>query len=47
MLFHVRRDRDESYNVVKKYPEKAREMAARLEAWRQKFYRNPRGWNKR
>ena len=44
-LFHVRRDRGESYDVVKKYPEKAEEMGERLDAWSKEFYRNPRGWN--
>jgi uncharacterized sulfatase len=43
-LFHVRRDRDESYDVVKKYPEKAAAIGARLEAWRREFCSNPRGW---
>ncbi len=46
-LFQVRRDSGESYDVVKKYPEKAREMGARMETWRQGFYSNPRGWNKK
>jgi arylsulfatase A len=45
-LFHVRLDRGESYDVVKKYPEKARELGARLEAWRKEFYSNPRGWRR-
>jgi arylsulfatase A-like enzyme len=44
-LFQVRRDRGEAYDVVKKYPKKAEEMGARLEAWRKTFYKNPRGWN--
>jgi uncharacterized sulfatase len=43
-LFQVRRDRGESYDVVKKYPGKARELGARLEAWSKEFYGNPRGW---
>ncbi len=44
-LFHLRRDRGESYDVVKKYPKKAEEMGERLEAWSKEFYINPRGWN--
>jgi len=44
-LFQVRRDRGESYDVVKKYPKKAEEMGARLEAWSKEFYINPRGWS--
>ena len=44
-LFQVRRDRGESYDVVKKYPEKAEEMGENLEAWRKTFYGNPRGWS--
>jgi uncharacterized sulfatase len=43
-LFQVHRDPAESYDVVKKYPEKAREMGARLQAWSKEFYGNPRGW---
>ena len=43
-LFHVRRDRGESYDVVKKYPKKVQEMGARLDAWSRAFYDNPRGW---
>ncbi len=44
MLFQVRRDRDEAYNVAKKYPDRTQNLGARLEAWRQVFYSNPRGW---
>jgi arylsulfatase A-like enzyme len=44
-LFQVRRDRGESYDVVKKYPKKAEELGARLEAWSKEFYINPRGWS--
>ncbi len=43
-LFQVRRDQGESYDVVKKYPDKAEEMGALLEAWTREFYENPRGW---
>ncbi len=43
-LFQVRRDRGESYDVVKKYPEKAEQLGRRLEAWARDFYSNPRGW---
>jgi len=46
-LFHVRRDHGESYDVVKKYPEKAKEMGATLDAWSREFYRNPRGWTEK
>jgi hypothetical protein len=45
-LFQLRRDRGESYDVVKKYPNKAEEMGARLEEWATEFYENPRGWKK-
>ena len=41
----MRRDRGESYDVVKKYPKKAEAMGARLEAWSEAFYNNPRGWS--
>jgi uncharacterized sulfatase len=43
-LFHVGRDRGESYDLMKKYPETARELGARLDAWSREFSRNPRGW---
>lgn len=43
-LFHVGRDPGESYDLVKKYPEKAARLSAELEAWRREFLRNPRGW---
>lgn len=43
-LFQVRRDRGESYDVVKKYPDRATKLGARLEAWKKAFYSNPRGW---
>jgi uncharacterized sulfatase len=43
-LFHVRRDRGESYDVVKKYPQKAEEMGTMLDDWMTAFYDNPRGW---
>ncbi|MCP4005672.1 MAG: sulfatase [bacterium] len=44
LLYQIRRDRNESYNVLKKYPELARELGQRLETWRSEFYANPRGW---
>jgi uncharacterized sulfatase len=44
-LFHMGRDRGESYDVVKKYPDKARELGAQLEAWSKAFTNNPRGWH--
>jgi uncharacterized sulfatase len=46
-LFQVRRDRGESYDVVKKYPDKAEEFGARLDQWTHAFYRNPRGWREK
>jgi uncharacterized sulfatase len=46
-LFHVSRDRGESYDVGKKYPEKVGEMGATLDTWSREFYRNPRGWTEK
>lgn len=44
LLYEMSRDTGESYNVVKKYPDAARRLGERLEAWRAEFYANPRGW---
>jgi uncharacterized sulfatase len=44
LLYDLERDRAEAYNVAKTHPQVARELAARLEAWREAFRANPRGW---
>jgi arylsulfatase A-like enzyme len=44
MLYDLQQDPGESYNVTLTHPEVARELGDRLEAWRQEFYANPRGW---
>lgn len=43
-LYNMDRDPGESYNVAKKYPETASDLRKRLDAWREGFYKNPRGW---
>ncbi len=43
-LFRMDLDPGESYDVVKRFPDRAEEMARRLEAFRRAFRRNPRGW---
>lgn len=43
-LFDLGCDQDESYDVTAHYPEKAAELRALLEAKREAFAANPRGW---
>jgi len=42
LLYQLDRDPGESYNVAKKYPAKATELAARLSSWQKRFYADPR-----
>ena len=44
MLFDLRIDRGESYNVADRYPDDARRMLGFIEKWEQDFFANPRGW---
>jgi uncharacterized sulfatase len=44
LLYQLSRDPGEAYNVAKSEPEKARALRERLEAWREGFRANPRGW---
>ncbi len=44
-LYHLGRDPGEAYNVVETFPDIARDLETELEAWREDFYNNPRGWN--
>ena len=43
-LFDLAHDRDESYDVKVKYPEKTAELKARLETFNKQVEENPRGW---
>jgi uncharacterized sulfatase len=44
LLYDLRRDPEEAYNVAKSHPARVRELAERLETWRATFRENPRGW---
>jgi uncharacterized sulfatase len=44
LLYELGRDPEEAYNVAASHPERVRELARRLEAWRAGFLENPRGW---
>jgi arylsulfatase A len=44
LLYDLRRDAAEAYNVAETHPEIAAELDRRLEAWRTSFWANPRGW---
>jgi arylsulfatase A len=43
-LYNLEVDREECYNLAKRYPEVCKEMLARMVAWEQKVAKNPRGW---
>ena len=43
-LGRMDRDPGESYNVMKKYPEKGQELLQRIETFENEFAGNPRGW---
>lgn len=43
-LYHLGRDPGEAYNVVEKHPDVAERLGRELNAWRETFYANPRGW---
>ncbi len=43
-LYQLGIDRNESYNVTKKYPEKTNLLAKELSDFHQKYKQNPRGW---
>jgi len=43
-LYHLGRDPDESYNVLRRYPDTAAALEREMNAWREEFYANPRGW---
>jgi len=44
LLYHVERDPGEAYNVATTSPDVVRTLEERLDAWRDEFYANPRGW---
>ncbi len=44
LLYNLKADQDESYNLVKKYPEVAARMRAMMKQFENEFIENPRGW---
>jgi uncharacterized sulfatase len=44
LLYELRRDPGEAYNVAELHAEVAVDLRRRLEAWREDFRENPRGW---
>jgi uncharacterized sulfatase len=44
LLYELRRDPAEAYNVAETHPRTARELGEMLETWRASFQANPRGW---
>jgi hypothetical protein len=44
MLYDLRLDPAESYNVVSRHDEVAGRLRADIERWEQDFFANPRGW---
>ena len=46
LLYNIKLDRGESYNVARKYPAVAARMRAMLERFEAEFTKNPRGWLK-
>jgi uncharacterized sulfatase len=44
LLYDLRRDPGEAYNVAEAHPERVRALRERLEQWRVSFRKNPRGW---
>ena len=47
LLYQLRRDPAEAYNVAETRPEIAADLGQRLQAWRSEFLANPRGWRER
>jgi hypothetical protein len=44
MLYDLRLDPAESYNVVSRHDEVAGRLRADIERWEQDYFANPRGW---
>ena len=44
MLYDLRLDPGEAYNVVQRHPDVAAQLRGYIERWERDFYTNPRGW---
>ncbi len=44
MLYNLKTDKGENYNVIDTYPETGKKMLQIMTDWEKKFYKNPRGW---
>jgi hypothetical protein len=44
MLYNLRTDEGENYNVIARNPDIAQQIRSRMEEWEEAFYSNPRGW---
>jgi hypothetical protein len=44
MLYDLRLDPGESYNVVDRHPDVAAQVLGDVERWEQEYFANPRGW---
>ena len=44
MLYDLRIDRGESYNVADRHPDESTRLLGLIERWEQDFFTNPRGW---
>ena len=45
LLYDLKNDPGESYNMINTYPEVAAELRSAMEAWERAAARNPRGFN--
>ena len=44
LLYNMKLDPGENYNVIAKYTEVGHELERMMEAWESEFAKNPRGW---
>jgi arylsulfatase A len=44
LLYDLRDDPGESYNVVDRHPDESKRLRGLIERWEQDFFANPRGW---
>jgi arylsulfatase A len=44
LLYDLRTDPGESYNVVDRHPDESKRLRGLIERWEQDFFANPRGW---
>ena len=44
LLFDVRADKDESYDVTGAHGAEAKQLQAAIDTWEREFFANPRGW---